>query len=136
MSFDPGLSIEALEGDVWPDPPESSTGLVKSVHDLRRRPVGSLSAWDLGRLIGQGVGLPWTLQCALGILKNEASEQEAGGFFEDDLLTAVLTRPSVTWLEFPELAGQVESVLGMLTDLSPYVRREVDRFRAGLSDLR
>ncbi|MGW3246122.1 contact-dependent growth inhibition system immunity protein [Streptomyces sp. NPDC001070] len=132
ISFDRGLSIETLEGDVWPDPPEASTGLVRSVHALRRRPVGTLTPWDLSRLIGQDVGLTFTLPLALEILRDTAPRQVESGFYDDDLLTAVLTRKTATWASFPGLAAEVEETLEMLTHLSPYIRQEVDRFRAAL----
>ncbi|NYI07302.1 contact-dependent growth inhibition system immunity protein [Allostreptomyces psammosilenae] len=136
ISFDRQLSVEALEGDVWPDPPEGATGLVRSVHVLRRRPVGTLSPWDLARLVGQDIGLPWTLPLALEMLRDAAPKQAETGYYDDELLTAVLTRKPDTWSAFPELAQEVEGILGMLTGLSPYVQREVERFRSSLSDHR
>ncbi|MET9598637.1 MULTISPECIES: contact-dependent growth inhibition system immunity protein [unclassified Streptomyces] len=122
------LTLEALEGDIWPEPPDESTSLVKAVHRLRRLPVGELSAYELGRLIGQDVGLPWTLPLALEILRETAPDQKDGGFYDDDLLSAVLTRKAETWTAHPDLARELRQILDTLTDLSPYIQRDCDKF--------
>ncbi|MEW2610334.1 contact-dependent growth inhibition system immunity protein [Streptomyces sp. NPDC047880] len=54
---DPAQSLEQLEGRRWPDPPQDTTSMVKAVHELRRRPVGTLEPDELARLITQDVGL-------------------------------------------------------------------------------
>ncbi|MEV5122272.1 contact-dependent growth inhibition system immunity protein [Streptomyces decoyicus] len=130
--FDRRCSVEELEGHTWPAPPEGSTSLVKSVHDLRRRPVGELTPEELARLIGQNVGLPWILPLAVELLRDTASHQAAGGWYDDDLLSAVLTRKADVWSAFPELAHEVDGILSVLTDLSPYIQRDIKRFRAAL----
>ncbi|MFF7414208.1 contact-dependent growth inhibition system immunity protein [Streptomyces lydicus] len=128
--FDRRRSIEELEGSTWPDPPEGSTSLVTSVHALRRRPVGDLTPEELARLIGQNVGLPWLLPLALEFLRDTAPHQAAGGWYDDDLLSAVLTRKADVWSASPELAHQVDGILNVLTDLSPHIQRDIRRFRA------
>ncbi|MFD9564167.1 contact-dependent growth inhibition system immunity protein [Streptomyces sp. NPDC059994] len=132
--FDRNKSLEELEGNRWPDPPEGATGLVRAVHSLRRRPVGSLDADELRRLIGQDVGLPWLLLPALEVLRDTAPNQAAGGFFDDDLLSAVLTRKPSLWQAMPESARELREILGMLTGLSPYVQPEADAFLASAPD--
>ncbi|KAA0930466.1 contact-dependent growth inhibition system immunity protein [Streptomyces apricus] len=81
-------SLEQLEGRRWPEPPEDTTAMVKNVHELRRRPVGTLAPDELARLIGQDVGLPWLLSLAVKILKDTASKQATGGWCDDELLPA------------------------------------------------
>ncbi|MER5971311.1 contact-dependent growth inhibition system immunity protein [Streptomyces sp. NPDC002055] len=132
VKFDRTLSVEMLEGDPWSDPPEDSTGLVRSVHELRKRPVGTLSAWDLARLIGQDVALPWTLPLGVEILRDTAPKQVETGWYDDELLTAVLNRKSSTWSTFPELAQEMVNVLEILTDLPSYIQRDVVKFRSRL----
>jgi hypothetical protein len=127
--FDRNLSIEALEGDRWPDPPEDSTAMVRDVHELRRRPIGTLSPWNLARLIGQGVGLAWTLPVALEVLEGTVPRLAEGGFYDDDLLSAVVRREPATWEEFPEIAQRVEELLPRLTELDPDLQRIADGFR-------
>ncbi|MFE9632494.1 contact-dependent growth inhibition system immunity protein [Streptomyces sp. NPDC006463] len=122
------LTLEDLEGERWPEPSAESTGLVKTVHRLRRRPVGELTAYELGRLIGQDVGLRWTLPPALEILRETAPAQNDGGFYDDDLLSAVLTRKASTWAAHPDLTREMREILHLLTDLSPYIERDVKKF--------
>lgn len=76
---DRSRSLEQLEGQRWPDPPEDTTSMVKNVHKLRRRPIGELQPHELARLIGQDVGLPWLLPVAVEILRDGAPRQAAGG---------------------------------------------------------
>ncbi|MFD9103146.1 contact-dependent growth inhibition system immunity protein [Streptomyces virginiae] len=121
-------TLEELEGDVWPEPPTDSTGLVKAVHRLRRVPLGELTPYELGRLIGQDTGLPWTLPLALEILRETAASQNEGGFYDDDLLSAALTRRPETWVAHPELAGELREILHLLTGLSPYIEHDRARF--------
>lgn len=47
---------------------------------------------------------------------------------EGDLLRAVLTRTSAVWRAHPDLARQPTSIVGVLSDLSPDLRSEVERF--------
>ncbi|MCX4588092.1 contact-dependent growth inhibition system immunity protein [Streptomyces sp. NBC_01481] len=127
-------SLEGLEGHRWPDPPPDATGLVKAVHELRKRPIGSLTADELRRLIGQDVGLPWLLPLALEILRNTAPDQSRGGFYDDDLLSAVLTRRSAAWHATPELARELKDILRILKDLSPYIESEAEEFLSSLPE--
>ncbi|WP_405700895.1 contact-dependent growth inhibition system immunity protein [Streptomyces sp. NBC_00069] len=126
-------SLEELEGQRWNEPPSDATGLVKAIHALRRRPIGTLSATELARLIGQKVGLRWLLPLAVQILSDTAPNQARGGFYDDDLLTAVLTCGSATWATHPELATEVNKTIESLIDLSPYTQEAVAQF---LKDLR
>ncbi|WP_405830590.1 contact-dependent growth inhibition system immunity protein [Streptomyces sp. NBC_00105] len=128
IHFERSRTIEELEGQRWPDPPPEATGLVRSVHRLRKRPIGDLTAYELGRLIGQDIALPWTLPLALEILHETAANQSRGGFYDDDLLSAALTRGPDVWVTFPEPATKMREILAVLTDLSPCIKRDVSRF--------
>ncbi|WP_328873150.1 contact-dependent growth inhibition system immunity protein [Streptomyces sp. NBC_00287] len=111
-------SLEQLEGQRWPDPPEDTTHLVKNVHELRRRPIGTLETHELARLIGQDVGVPWLLPLAVKILRDAAPNHVAGGLYDGDLLYAVVSvRPEV-WADAPDLARKLEETVAMLDDLS------------------
>ncbi|MFF3361492.1 contact-dependent growth inhibition system immunity protein [Streptomyces misionensis] len=128
-------SIEELEGHRWPEPTGNSTSLVRGVHELRRRAIKDLSAEDLRRLVGQDIGLQWLLPVALDFLRATAPQEAETGWYDDDLLSAVLTRNAETWRNAPELARHLNETVNMLTDLSPYIREEVEAFRSALSDV-
>lgn len=123
-------SLEELDGERWGEPPAGSTGLVCAVHSLRKRPIGSLGATELARLIGQNVGTRWLLPLAVSILREDAPGQARGGFYDDDLLSAVLTCPPSVWDDQPRLLREMKQVLRSLVDLSVYVQEHADRFLA------
>ncbi|MEU2622818.1 contact-dependent growth inhibition system immunity protein [Streptomyces sp. NPDC007157] len=129
--FDRTKSLEQLDGERWGDPPTDTTSLVKNVYEWRRRPVGTLEPHELGRLIGQDVGLPWLLPPAVEILRERAA---AGGFIDGDLLYAVVTRNPVVWAEHPELARELKAAVAMMTELSSYVKPDVENFLAALPE--
>ncbi|MEV0980789.1 contact-dependent growth inhibition system immunity protein [Streptomyces sp. NPDC049915] len=133
-SIDRTKSLEQLDGERWGDPPTDATSLVRTVHEWRRRPIGTLEPHELARLIGQNVGLPWLLPLALDILGREAEEQAAGGFLDGDLLYAVVTRGSDVWDQHPDLARELKSLLPLLKDVSRYVKSEIDVFLASIPD--
>lgn len=112
--------------------PSNATGLVRTVHNLRKRPVGSLNAYEMGRMIGQNEGIPWLLPMALEILRNAAAEESLGDFFDDDLLTAVLTRGSDVWRRDPQLAVDLKEILLALKNVSPYIQSNIGEFFAAI----
>ncbi|MFF5494659.1 contact-dependent growth inhibition system immunity protein [Streptomyces aquilus] len=132
--IDRGQSLEQLDGKRWPDPPEDSTPMVRNVYELRRRPVGTLEPHELARLIGQDVGLPWLLPLAVEILWDTAPKQVAGGWYDDDLLYAVVTRRPEVWEEVPDAARKLKETVMTLVDLSRYVKQEVDDFLSSLPE--
>ncbi|MFJ8842146.1 contact-dependent growth inhibition system immunity protein [Streptomyces cyaneofuscatus] len=121
-------SLEQLEGFEWPAPPADATGLVTAAHNLRKRPIGSLNAHELGRLIGQDIGLPWLLPVAVNILRETVADQRLTGFYDDDLLTAVLTRKSNVWRSHPQLAADLKEIIPLLEDTSPYIQENIQKF--------
>ncbi|MGC4979650.1 contact-dependent growth inhibition system immunity protein [Streptomyces sp. DT193] len=130
--FDRGCSLEELEGLRWPAPPADTTPMVRNVYELRRRPVATLEPHELARLIGQDVGLPWLLPLAVEILRDTASKQAEGGWFDDDLLYAVITRKPEVWATAPEPAHELKETVAALTDVSRYVRQDIDTFLSAL----
>ncbi|MGW7426899.1 contact-dependent growth inhibition system immunity protein [Streptomyces sp. NPDC054813] len=131
QSFDRAKSLEQLDGERWGDPPADTTSLVRTVHEWRRRPVGTLEPHELGRLIGQDVGLPWLLPLAVEILRDKAA---AGGFIDGDLLYAVVTRSPVVWADRPELARELKTAVALIAELSNYVKPDVENFLASLPE--
>ncbi|WP_061443027.1 contact-dependent growth inhibition system immunity protein [Streptomyces sp. CCM_MD2014] len=125
-------SLEQLEDVRWPGPPQDTTALVNAVHELRRRPIGDLRPEDLARLITQDVGLTWLLPLAVRHLRDTAPRQAAGGWYDDDLLYAVVTRGPQVWAKSPELAHELRTAVAMLVDLSRHLRDEVESFLTSL----
>ncbi|MCT9009398.1 contact-dependent growth inhibition system immunity protein [Streptomyces rhizosphaerihabitans] len=130
--LDRGSSVEELEGLRWPVPPADSTPMVRNVYELRRRPVATLEPHELARLIGQDVGLRWLLPLAVEILRSAAPKRAEGGWFDDDLLYAVVTRKPEVWAAAPEPAHELRETVAALTDVSRHVRQDIDAFLAAL----
>ncbi|MEV0170917.1 contact-dependent growth inhibition system immunity protein [Streptomyces sp. NPDC050803] len=129
-------SLEQLEGQRWPDPPDDTTHMVKNVHALRRRPIGTLEPHELARLIAQDVGLPHLLPAAVAHLRDTAPRQAAGGWYDDDLLHAVLTRRPEAWADAPDAARTFEETVSMLVGLSPELQRLADAFLSSRTEER
>lgn len=68
------------------------------------------------------------------ILRDTAPDQAAGGFYDGDLLYAVVTVSPEVWADVPELARDLKTAVTMLTDLSRYVKQEVEEFLASLPE--
>lgn len=124
-----GLSLEELEGEIWPPPPSGTTRLVARAHALRKLPVAILSAEDLRLLIRQNIGLAYLLPRAIEILTVDPMAE--GDLYEGDLLSAVVTRDGSVWDEAPSLARELEEIVKGLSGLEPKLRTEVDRFIEG-----
>ncbi|MFD5691193.1 contact-dependent growth inhibition system immunity protein [Streptomyces rubiginosohelvolus] len=125
---DRSKTIEELEGIEWPDPPPGGTGLVKAVHNLRKRPINLLTAREMSRLIGQGVGIPWLFPIALEHLRETAIDQSLGAFYDDDLLTAALTIQPPIWQLNPQWTADLKEIISLLGDISPNIRENVRHF--------
>jgi hypothetical protein len=111
--FDKGKSIEELEKARWP-PLRSDSA---SPHRAGR---GSSAAPS------RGAGLPEG---------DRSGRSPLTGWYDDDLLSAVLTRKAPVWRESSAWARHLNQTVGMLTDLSPYIQREVDEFHAAVTGL-
>ncbi|MFJ4918377.1 contact-dependent growth inhibition system immunity protein [Streptomyces sp. NPDC088725] len=131
-NFSRGNSLEQLEGLRWPPPPADTTSMVRNVYELRRRPVGTLEPHELARLIGQDVGLTWLLPLAVNILRDSTPRQAEGGWLDDDLLYAVVTRKPEVWATAPELAHELRESVAVLTDISRDLRQDIDTFLSAL----
>lgn len=83
----------------------------------------------MGLLTGQGEGLPHLLPPALEVLRLDPMA-EGHKSYEGDLLAAVLTRSPETWSKAPELGCEIRMVVSDLSDLTPDLEREVERFLA------
>ncbi|WRZ94435.1 hypothetical protein OHB54_38540 [Streptomyces sp. NBC_01007] len=66
------------------------------------------------------------------ILRDTASKQAEGGWFDDDLLYAVITRKPEVWATAPEPAHELKETVAALTDVSRHVRQDIDAFLSAL----
>ena len=102
-------SLEELEGYIAGEPP-IDTYLVRTIHELRRKPIGQFTVEDLRITIGQGRGVPYLLPLALECLEREPLA--AGHYYPGDLLMSVL---------------DAEAHWGANTDFRSRARRIVER---------
>jgi hypothetical protein len=54
---DESLTLEQIEEDHWGSPPADATRLIKTVYELRHKPVGAMDAEDLRVLLLQQEGI-------------------------------------------------------------------------------
>jgi len=69
------------------------------------------------------------------ILRDTAPGQAAGGWYDEDLLYAVVTRRSEAWADIPEgpgWAGVMRETAAVLVDLPRSLKREVDALLSAL----
>ncbi|MFG2358331.1 contact-dependent growth inhibition system immunity protein [Streptomyces sp. NPDC048521] len=121
-------SLEELEDDRWPAPSADATRLVATAHALRRKPIGALTVADMRLLTRQNEGLPYLLPLALEVLRLDPMAE--GHMYEGDLLAAVLTRSPEIWSTSPELGRELRLIVSDLSDLTPGLKHEVERFLA------
>ncbi len=130
------FAIEQLQGVVWPQPPEDATRLMRSVYELRRRPIRELTPEDLRVLLGQSEGVAALLPHALRILgENPLAE---GDYYPGDLLVATLGVPASFWRDNPEHVAQTHQVIqkveamGNLSELHAphdWIWEAIEKFR-------
>jgi hypothetical protein len=126
-------SLDDIEGTTWAPPSSDVTTLVATIHELRRKPVGSLTAADLRLLIGQRVGLDVVLPRALVVLRR--SPLVEADLYPGDLLAAALHLPESYWRDHSSLLDEVRAVLVSVAELPPQLETGIARF-TGSADLR
>lgn len=133
---DRSRSLEELTGDFWREPPEHSP-LGISVHALRRRPVGTLEADELRRLVSQRVALVLTVPLAVEALRREVHRDHGGILVEGVLLEVLAGTGREAWAELPEVARDFGELLAEVAErgfeLSPTERESADAFLAWLT---
>jgi hypothetical protein len=110
------VTLEEIEGEVWPDPAAGSSYLVRRCNELRRKPIDEFSIEDLRIMIGQAIGLESLVSRALDAV--EVNPMVSGDFYEGDLLSSLFAVPETywtghadQWLRLTEIARQV-AVIG------------------------
>lgn len=101
-------SLENLEKDYWGEPNYDSH-LVKTCHQLRKKPIKDFEIEDLRIMIGQNFGLKFLIPIALDKLKDNVLAE--GDYYEGDLLKAVLTCEKVFWISESELTKELDAII-------------------------
>ncbi|MFD7281914.1 contact-dependent growth inhibition system immunity protein [Streptomyces sp. NPDC059862] len=107
-------TLDELDPPRWASPAADATRLVRTVHELRRVPLGELSAADLRTLLSQQVALPYVLPLAVRLLIEEPLLDAC--FYEGDLLLAAVNAPASAWTLLPELGARLRAVITTLPE--------------------
>ncbi|MEV4236934.1 contact-dependent growth inhibition system immunity protein [Nocardia sp. NPDC049737] len=105
-------TLEQVDGVVWPDPPSNATRLMKTVHTLRRKPIGSFTAEDLRIMLGQHEGTSALLPRVLDVL--ERNPLAEGDYYPGDLLVSALKIPRSDWTANPTAVIRLRAVVDRL----------------------
>jgi hypothetical protein len=92
--FDRRKSLQELDQDNWGEPSYDSL-LVKTVHQLRRKPLAEFTVEALRIMIGQKISLSFLIPLAVERLEEEPLA--AGHYYPGDLLHAVLLAGKPFW---------------------------------------
>ena len=106
---DESLTLEQIENHHWGNPPADATRLIKTVYDLRHKPVGAMDVEDLRVLLLQQESVDVLVPIALNHL--EQNPLAEGDFYPGDLLTAVLKAPRAYWQQHPDQRSRVSAVI-------------------------
>jgi CDI immunity proteins len=112
---DTQLTLDELDGGPWDDPPPGATHLIRTVHALRRRPVGELDVEDLRILLGQRIAPAVLVPLALDVLQRDPLAE--GDYYPGDLLVALLGVSAGYWIRHPDQADRLDGVLAAVTAL-------------------
>jgi hypothetical protein len=101
-------SLENLEKDYW-GKPDYESHLVKTFHQLRKKPLKEFEIEDLRIMIGQNIGLKFLIPLALEKLRQDILAE--GDYYEGDLLKAVLTSEKEFWNLEPKQTDELEAII-------------------------
>ncbi|MGW2085032.1 contact-dependent growth inhibition system immunity protein [Streptomyces sp. NPDC001880] len=132
-------TLDELDPPRWAPPAADATRLVHTVHELRRVPLGELSAADLRTLLSQQVALSYVLPLAVRLLIEEPLLDAC--FYEGDLLLAAVNAPASAWSPLSELGARLRAVIttlpeAMVADLPRGAAEDLARFVARPETLR
>lgn len=110
MSIDINKSLSQLEQKGWQDkvPNATDSFVIRNSYELYHKPLHEFDTEDLRFIIGQGVGLNYTVPMAIAVLKENLFAE--GDYYEGDLLKNVLNVSSKYWANHPEQKKEVEQL--------------------------
>ncbi|MEV4600794.1 contact-dependent growth inhibition system immunity protein [Amycolatopsis sp. NPDC049253] len=112
---DESLTLEQIEDCRWGGPPADATRLVKTVYELRHKPVSAMDTEDLRVLLLQQESVDVLVPVALTHL--ERNPLAEGDFYPGDLLVAVLKIPGTYWQQHPDQHRRASAVVGAVEAL-------------------
>ncbi|MBK8787439.1 MAG: hypothetical protein IPN43_13325 [Chitinophagaceae bacterium] len=95
MTIDLNNTLEQLDKHDW-GKPDYDSYLVRTCHELRRKPLKDFTIEDLRIMIGQNINLEFLIPLAIEQLKENILAE--GHYYEGDLLSNVLTSDKEYWL--------------------------------------
>jgi hypothetical protein len=101
---------------------------VRTVHELRRKPIGQLDVEDLRILLGQDVGTEVLLPYALTVLERNPFAE--GDYYPGDLLSAVLTLPLEHWQANPVYSERIGRIVSTVESIGPETGEDFDEVMA------
>src|SRR5215472_7765354 len=90
-------TLDELDPPAWDDAAPGDTGLIKTCHALRRKPLDEFTPADLRVMIGQQIGLSRLVPLALDILDTHPLIDAE--YYPGDLLSSVLKVDAAYWEE-------------------------------------
>lgn len=124
------MSLEQIEQDAWGDAPADASRLVRTAHELRRKPMALLTPEDLRLLIGQKVGIDVLVPRALAILADDPLVE--GDFYPGDLLVAVMKLPMTYWQNHGDQAATLRKIADSVEDPDDELQDDIERFRSAV----
>lgn len=103
------LSLQELENSFWDDEVEYPSSLVAKCYELRKIPIRELTIENLRMLIGQKIGLPYTVPLALNFLFDNPFC--SGDLYNGDLLQNILGIDAFFWKENPHLYSEISDLM-------------------------
>ena len=122
-------SLEELENSIWRET-DFPTALVEKCFYARKKKLKDLDIGEVRLLITQKIGLKYIIPLAISFLKKDVLID--AGFYEGDLLLAVLTIPESFWSdnsnfkdEFLKLLSDKENYMKDFPDLSDTIKEKI-----------
>ncbi|WP_328605121.1 contact-dependent growth inhibition system immunity protein [Amycolatopsis sp. NBC_00345] len=118
------MTLEVIEQRSWGDAPADASYLVRTVHRLRRKPIGELEVEDLRILLGQDVGTVVVLPYALTVLEQNPFAE--GDYYPGDLLSTVLSLPLECWQGKPVGSDRIGRIVSAVESMDPEASEDLD----------
>lgn len=125
-------SLEQLENNVWREPIEFESNLVRHCYQYRKIPLQDLTIEQLRLLISQKVGIDHLIKIAIEKLKENILAE--GDFYPGDLLNAVIQLPPTFLKRHPKLLQELKQVIAESAEILKTELGEKDYERMRISN--